>query len=78
MIYAETIEKLMAVLYRRYERKGSDFIFKSKAIAKDFDTSPQMVGHILVEAVRRGYPVDYYIKAKTGIHVWQTTIGENK
>ena len=71
MLSEKTIEKVMAVLSRKYKEKGSDFVFKSRHISKELNLPPQTVGKILAEAVKRGYSVDYYTKARTG--VWQTT-----
>ena len=73
MLTERTIEEVMVVLRRKYKEKGSDFVFKSKHIAKELDLPPQTVGRILADAVKYGYPVDYYTKAKTGRHIWQTT-----
>ena len=73
MLSENTIEEVMVILYRRYKKKGSDFVFKSRHIVKESGLSSQIIGHILAEAVKRGYPVDYYTKAITGIHIWQTT-----
>ena len=78
MLNEGTIEEVMVILRRKYKKKGSDFVFKSKHIAKELDAPPQTIGHILADAVKRGYPVDYYTKAKTGVHVWQTTLGDKK
>lgn len=78
MLSEKTIEGVMVVLRRKYKEKGSDFVFKSRHIAKELDCPPQVVGRILADAVKRGYPIDYYTKAKSGIHVWQTTIGDKK
>ena len=79
MLSKRIIDAIMDVLYKRYKEKGSNFVFKSKYIARELDSPSQTVGHILAEAVKRGYPVDYYTKAKTGIHVWKTTFkGKDK
>jgi len=68
----KTIEKIMVVVRARYEKKGANFIFKSGQL-KVPNLSNQVVGQILAEAAKRGYPIGYYKKSETSLNIWKST-----
>jgi len=67
------IEELILALHLRYEKRGANFVFKSKSLSKETLFSPQKIGYLVVEAMKRGYPIREYTYPKRGRHTWQTT-----
>ena len=72
MLTDKTIERVVSILREKYEAKGADLIFKTKRITVP-NMGSQVVGQVLAEAVKRGYPIDYYKKPKGSLTIWKTT-----
>lgn len=72
----ENIEKVVSALRKRYNEKGSNFLFKSKHLAEELSFTSQKIGHTIVCAIEQGHPIKHHRQANSGIHVWQTAFKE--
>jgi len=73
---SEEIEELLIALHIRYKKREANFVFKSKSLAKETHFSPQKIGYLVVQAIKRGHPLRYYTHPKRGRNKWQTTFKE--